>query len=496
MISEYIRAGAFFTISILLIIHFIFLFKKNTSYIAWIIGFVLFTIYPFTWIEDALTYSKTTVPKGNTETKIYYWGTVISLIFAVVLEITTLIMIIMTNDYIRKKSNHEDGSQEEEKEEDDSKDKKMNTLIGKNTLKVKIMYVTTTALIVGMILNMFIGLSLNETDIQKINAASIKDGTPQLSIKNQSKMGLFIKNLFEFIPIKVNIFETWWRDQLDRIYAPRLLKAFFLFCGGFLIPFFTIFVKVAPSTKQYDIYFPAMFRTNIKEKMYFIFLALMLSFAVTVMAVWFFSLILNMYAFYNDQSGNNDWADTKNKILLGVGVLSFVLNNVLFNSEYNAKNHENDYIFVLISFCFALLGTPITFSILELLARILGRYLTDYPLSTNTLLFTIFASYWLGISIGGKKWMKDMNNKKLRMIIVTIICMAIGMFFALSTHYKVFTMFFGLLTFGIRSILKYLGPIAILVLSACQIFFANQSFHRKDNTTDDYNDASSTFKRL
>ena len=150
----------------------------------------------------------------------------------------------------------------------------------------------------------------------------------------------------------------------------------------------------------------------------------------------------------------------------------------------------------MISFCFALLATPITFSILDLLARIGGKFLTDPNVPTNTILFCIFVSYWLGIFIGGKKWMRDLNNKKLKMIIVTIICMAVGMFFALSTHYKVFTMVFALLTFGVRSILKYLGPLTIVALSASQIFFANQSFQRKNNTTDDYNDASSTFKRF
>ena len=401
----------------------------------------------------------------------------------------------MTNDYIRKKSNDEDESQED----NNDKNKKMNTLISKNTLNVRIMYVTTVSLIIGMVINMFVGLSLNETDVQKMNIIAAKNKTPLVTITDQTKMGLFIKKLVEYIPLKVNNFETWWRDQLDRIYAPRLLKAFFLFSGGFLIPFFTIFVKVSPSTRHYDVYFPPMFRTQITEKMYFIFLVLMLSFAITVMAVWFFSLALNM-------SGTEP--DLKNKILIGVGVLSFVLNNVLLNSDYNAKRHENNYIYLLISFCFALLGTPITFSILELIARIGNIYLAYEPpdsinnekstvsLRVSGISFSIFVSYWLGIFLGGKNWMKDMNNKKLRMIIVTIICMAIGMVFALSTHYRVFTMIFGLLTFAIRSILKYLGPLTILALSACQIYYANQSFHRKDNTTDDYNDASSTFKKF
>jgi hypothetical protein len=98
--------------------------------------------------------------------------------------------------------------------------------------------------------------------------------------------------------------------------------------------------------------------------------------------------------------------------------------------------------------------------------------------------------------LGGRNWITDLNNKKLRMIIVTIICMTIGMVFALSTNYKVFTTTFSIITFAIRSILKYLGPATILALSSCQIFYANQSFRSKDNTTDDYNASASTFKQL
>ena len=164
-----------------------------------------------------------------------------------------------------------------------------------------------------------------------------------------------------------------------------------------------------------------------------------------------------------------------------------------------------DYIYILISFCFALLSTPITFSILDLLTQLVNVRLSDVygsgdaNTSSNTfirnaILFSIFVSYWLGIFIGGRKWTKDLNNKNLRMIIVTIICMSIGMFFALSGHYKVFTMTFGFLTFLVRNILKYLGPFTILALAGCQIFYANQSFHRKDNTTDDYNKSISVFK--
>lgn len=466
MSSEYIRAGAFFTISILLIIHFIFLFKKNTSYISWIIGFVLFVIFPFTWLEDILNYSKMIELKGNTETKMYYWATVVSLIFAAILEITTLIMTIVTNDYIRKKSNQEDESQEETTIE-----KKSDTLISKNSLNIRIMYAITVSFIIGMVINMFIGMPLADKD------------------KEMMKTGLFVKHVVEFIPMKVNDFETWWREILENIYAPPLLKAVILFCGGFLISFFTIFVKVSNDTSHYDVFFPPMFRTNIKEKTYFILLVLLLSFIITFMAVWFSSLALNLFI-------PNIESQLKNIILGGIAIISIILNNVLFNQKYPANKHENDYIFLLISFCFALLGTPVTFSILDLIARTGGKFLMNSPLSSNGLIFGIFVSYWLGIFLGGRNWMRDINNKKLKMIIVTIICMLIGMVFALSSHYKVFTMLFGFITFIIRYILKYLGPVVILVLSAYQLYYANQSFHRKNNTTDDYNDESSTFKHF
>jgi hypothetical protein len=81
MISDYLQTGAFFTITILLIINFVFLFKKNTYYISWIIGFVLFVLYPFTWVGDVLKYSKLS---NTTETKVFYWGTLLSLIIAIV----------------------------------------------------------------------------------------------------------------------------------------------------------------------------------------------------------------------------------------------------------------------------------------------------------------------------------------------------------------------------------------------------------------------------
>ena len=464
MISDYLRTGAFFTITILLIINFVFLFKKNTSYISWIFGFVLFVLYPFTWIEELLKHSKY-INSSATDTKVLYWGTIVSILIAIILEITTLIIVIMTNDYFRKKNGDEKKDEPDEPEKENAKNE--NKMIDQNTSNVKIMFVTTVALIMGMVINLFIVLSKtssNDTELSRL------------------KTGDSINQIVNFIPSKIDEFEKAWIGTLNLIRAPQLLKAFFLFCGGFLIPFFTIFVKVSKDTLHYDVFFPPVFHTDIKSPVYFVFLALMLSSAVTFLATW---LAYTVIPFISSQSTLVNFCA---KI---TGIVSFILCNVLFNIEYPPKKYVMEYIYILISFCFAVLATPITFGVLDLFARLFNKSLVydenKIRNTANVILFSIFVSYWLGIFLGGKAWITDLNNKKLRMIIVTIICMTIGMFFAFSSYYEVFTNLLSVILFFVRTTVKYLGPPAIISLTASQIYLANKSFHHKNRTTDDFN---------
>lgn len=494
MISDYLQTGGFLTITILLIINFVFLFKRNTSYISWIIGFVLFVIYPFTWIGDVLKYSKLS---NTTGTKVFYWGTILSLIIAIAFEITTLIIVIMTNDFFRKNRGEQD-------ENSEANDDKQNKMIRQNTIKIKIMYTTVVALIIGMVINLFFVFSKGSKLDRLPGDVSIIGHEPNpVTKKSKPETGEFIKQMIEFIPSKVNEFENMWSKIMNGIMAPRLLKAFFLFCAGFLIPFFTIFVKVSNDTLHYDVFFPPIFYTNIKSPVYFVFLALMLSLVVTFLAVW---LAYTVKSFFPE----NDSFFIKHAVT-STGILSFIVCIAVFISIYLLKmEHVMEYVYILISFCFALLGTPITFGVLDLFARLLNKSLVfekTVPTETvqtetvqtetgpeniirketNVILFCIFVSYWLGIFIGGKKWITNLSDKKLAMILVTIICMTIGVFLGLSSYYKVFTNLFSAIMIFVRTILTFLGPPAIISLSASQIYLANQSFRNKNKTTDDVN---------
>ena len=356
-------------------------------------------------------------------------------------------------------------NRDEEKDEE-SKPNNDNKMIHDNTVTIRIMYTTVVALIIGMVLNLFISFS-----DQNVTGES-KTG--------ESKTGESLNLIVNFISSKVGNFQEIWINIFNQIKAPQLLKAFFLFCAGFLIPFFTIFVKVSKDTQHYDVFLPLNFNTDIKSPVYFIFLALMLSCAVTFLAVWLVYTVIYLIS------------GTTSGIFEAItGIVSFILCNVLFNLKYPPKKHVMEYIYILISFCFALLGTPVTFGILYLVAKLANISLvfenkTSIRKSTNVILFSIFVSYWLGIFLGGKKLITNFD-KKLQMIIVTIICMTIGMFFAFSGYYIVFTKLLSAIIIIVRTIIKFLGPPAIIALTASQIYLANKSFRHKNRTTDDFN---------
>jgi hypothetical protein len=75
---------------VLYVISFIFLFQKNTEYLAWIFSFMINVIFPLTWVGDVMSY-----PMNS------YTGYLLGCIsIGIILEFTALLMTIITNSII------------------------------------------------------------------------------------------------------------------------------------------------------------------------------------------------------------------------------------------------------------------------------------------------------------------------------------------------------------------------------------------------------------
>ena len=427
-ISGHINLGLslFVTTIVLHVINFIYLFKPNTEYLAWIFSVILNLLFPITWIIDVMKY-----PFGTY--KMYMLGCIG---VGIILECTALIMTVITNSIIQKrKEEHEDkirsinhsdptiqvpnktvydkivntvsgtiaeivtmkywigsyfGSYGIESKQTDSTGYHVADQIKKNTEINKKLYTTTAVLIIGAITNYF-------TDQV---ATEFKKGLP-----HRSELGNNLYWWLSIIPHKITEFERMWQNAMEYFPVDAFSRFFLLFCGGFSFFLFSFFLRIFPKYTEVDsgkyskedteflkendikglifsthfdiVNFPDIYNqsggpVNFQGLIAFFFGLLMF------LIVPFLATIFNIRSIASFVLLENP---SILMIILYIGwLLLFIIPMIAVPpvADGVVTKTGSNLLIAIIGFLFALLGTPVLFMVFEIFSRMGGQPLSRY----------------------------------------------------------------------------------------------------------------------
>ena len=410
----------FMTIIALYVVDFVYLFQSKTEYLAWIFAFMLNILFPISWAMDIMKYP-------TTNYKYYLIGCIV---VGIILELTALLIILITNSIIQKRimefEQNKRSSENKDPKADSSNtstyDKITNTISGiiaeiitvnywlssyfksgnakkptisESSYKVpdiilrtndinKKLYTTTAVLIIGAVSNYFVDQVNDE----------IKKGLPP-----RSNLGNNIQWWLSLIPKKIEEGEILYQNAINTIPIDPFIRFFFLFCGGFSAFFFS-FVRIFPNFRQIDdpylkdqgvhgyvlstyfdiptfpdIYNQSAGPVNFQVLVSFFFGILMF------ILIPFLATIFNIKSVASFVLLENPSILT---IILYVGWLLLFIVPFVSGISTNpvrpgvTNTETNNFLMVIIGFLFALLGTPVLFMVLEFLLRFIGEPLSRY----------------------------------------------------------------------------------------------------------------------
>ena len=174
-------------------------------------------------------------------------------------------------------------------------------------------------------------------------------------------------------------------------------------------------------------------------------------------------------------------------ILVITYLLSFLLFFFYFPSENNLL-----FIYILITFTFAVLAAPLALMILELFSTLCFQISLSQTRWGWYILIGLLFSIWLGtvlnsgyiFSTDNKINKIDSNASVLQLITVLLIAMTVGWFFGLSFFFDTTTFLFVLVFTPMKYVFKIVGPITILGLTIAQVILASKTANSFGKTTD------------
>jgi hypothetical protein len=116
-----------------------------------------------------------------------------------------------------------------------------------------------------------------------------------------------------------------------------------------------------------------------------------------------------------------------------------------------------------------------------------GRNVSD---PYNWIVLSIIATFlglWFGILDSGiqQNWLDNNGNgKSIKMIVIFLISMIIGWFFAFSPYFQVITLLINIVMVPVKTVLFVLAPITILALSITQVALSDSANKVLGNVSD------------
>ena len=448
---------------ILQIISFSFLFNLRASeYIVYIFSFLVFCVSPFAWIADFTALGDALYKKSAYYTLFQYKK--LCLIIASCFVIAGIFLVILSNEKTRKqkvkmKEKVDNPDPTNSNPDLDQKNVNLDNLSTTPAQEARsktilILYTTIITLMWGMVLETY---SRSETFGKERSAAY------------SSEYKTLVGNILDQPHSWLSYLETEWQHVTNEVQISPLWKSFSLYCVTFIVTFFGFFMRMPygvvglPDDKvRLDKYkvinmgkmFDASFFRNIGDH--------------RDTAIFFTCLVLSFILFVFFRCIQQ----------LGEGVRTFVkyaffpLVILLFGLFFGLRKTLNvqgvqKLIMFLIAILLASLGTPVIFAIVQLILEIFGSTLNTLDFFYGKVAFGIigFLTLFLLAFIYGTKWIEKDSFKNIQIMNAVLVCMAISLFVGLTPTYMIFTNIYNLCRFIIETLLVYIVPVLIVVLS-------------------------------
>jgi hypothetical protein len=342
----------------------------------------------------------------------------------------------------------------------------------------------------------------------------------------QDLLGLFMKAV-NYLEDKWQYFINSDKEKETNRFSP-FFKAFIMYCIGFLVTFFGIFVKLdkhpyinkegLPIQDFTIVNLPRIFSHNDGANTYALagfFLGLM------AFVIIFFGTVTMALKQQNVPGSRFQGITWLKYLSLSFPIITIGVCLIYFfgGGNFVKMADARTTIYTILMFLFALLGTSLVYCVFEALSYIFGpsntmtaslfsfwpRFIkihTGFDIGSGSNLVTIilsiiFIGLWVGMAAGGasNSWISQMEStdpnsqgdRPFNMVVVIIICMAVGTLMAMSTRFRVFASAVGFLLFLAQMITKWLGPITVLGISTAQLTLSSKAANATNQLTDDIN---------
>jgi len=492
-----IGTSTFIACIIVYCICFNYLIPKSSkvTYTALIISACITSIFPLSWITSMIQYP-------NKNTKFYV---VFCLFIGIVFQLVALIMTCFTND---REKNRINKLNEDLSPGDLATNPKytVSPNIVNNTQNIYILFTTTIVLMIASISTFF----YDEVTTEKEMLAKGLNLTPA------SVMGSNMYWWLTFFYEKAYHLDEWWHSFVEFIPVPTIMKMFVLFGVGFVIAFF-IFTDVnilkipsadptidpedyvnetsLPNTKsplkQNGIFLlygkkPAptikplvhvrYIQNSLTPESYsninlFVLLIFFTSLMISMIVSFLLSITSKFVSFFN----------TINSMI--ISILSFGISFV-FLYFYFPEGSNMVLLYLLLTFVFALLASPVVLMFIEIFSLLLfGTSISQLNGWGWVMITVLFILTWVLTFNQNSKIFNssnyinniDTNSSVLQLFIVILIALTVGWFTGLSFHFNVFSFLFVIAFTPLKYVIKIFAPITILLLSIIQVYLASES---------------------
>jgi hypothetical protein len=455
----------YFALTIILqIISFSFLFNyRSSEYIVYIFSFLVFCVSPFVWITDLIALGDV-LNKNSIYYSLFRYKE-LSLIISSLLVVSGIFIVILSNEKTRKQK------VERKRKADNPEDPTgENPIIDKNNAKldnlirtpmyetrsktILILYTTIIVLMWGMVLETF---STSET-FENRKAADYKTGFSTL-----------IAFILDQPYIWLNYTETEWHKYTDQVGISPLLKSLALYCVTFIVTFFGFFMRMPygvvglPDDKvrldKYKIInmgnmFGPVFTRNIGH--------------YRDTAIFFTCLILCVVLYGVLRCLQQIGEGARTIVKFAFIPLVILIFGLFFGLRKTiSTDGVQKMIMFLLAFLLSSLGTPVVVGISQMFLEIGGMSLNspDFFYIKAVIGLLVFLTLFLLSFIYGIKWITEDSFKNLQIMNAILVCMAVSLFIGLTPSYTVFTNIYRLVKFIIESLLVYVVPLLIVILS-------------------------------
>lgn len=445
---------------------FVYLFKGGAAeYIVWIMLFILSMITPLLWAGDMFGLFEIlsrTLPEMNKNIFLYGVG---SLVAGTFILIITLFLVMMKNDEIRKVKTKQ-GHYKDTSELPDLSTKLHS--VKKNDRIIDIMFTTVVTLIWGIV-----GFNFGEY----LSPENVKLGS-EAKMREQFPFGSRIQALLTAVPTILSWIDKSIQSVTKVIPLPPLSKAMVVYAITFVVVFFGIFAKIKVfddltfgrvEVTNMTPLFPPRYYKEEREIRHFVIILLTLLIGGV------------LYECMNSVSAINGYI--KSTVL---SIATIVMFAVFFSKEKDLFPTEKlqDIIFFFLCVLFGVVGAAPFTAIIESLARFIpNMYLgssAPFVYTVNVVVITAI-TFMVGMS---DDWI-ELDGKMMKMFLATLITMTIALFMALSTEYSVFKGTYDFVALIIRFVMKYLAPIAVLILSILTSVYAHKNYNAVKNRAND-----------